>query len=381
MTKIKAEIVADSINKQGNRITTFVLTFPRILLSELNTHRMFTKNSASSRAIPFKKMVESVKNDPFIPIAWQKDHSGMQGSEYLNDASHENDHGDTVEDATSQWLEARDSMIHHASLLHNVNKVTKQLCNRLLEPFMWHTVILTATEYYNFFELRSPHYEYDSLDGILYLKSKEDWLKKWEDLGDVPYSPTTEFEWLGINKGMAEIHMMALAEAMWNARNKSTPQLLNPGEWHIPFRDKIDHVELSKLYKATGYNPDNPTPDEYYFKELDNLLVKISTAMCARTSFTTVGDEKEFTPDDQLALHDRLINQRPLHASPMEHCARAMDHVEYHTYIKGRIDTIDNEGDYITIKQENPSKAILGWCRNYKGFIQYREIIENNQTI
>ena len=72
-TKIKAEIVADSINQQGDRLTSLLITFPRILLSEVNTHRMLSKNTSSSRAIPFHKMVESVKNDPFIPIAWQKE--------------------------------------------------------------------------------------------------------------------------------------------------------------------------------------------------------------------------------------------------------------------------------------------------------------------
>ena len=69
-TKISATIVADSVNKQGDRLTSLLITFPRILLSEINTHRMLSKNTSSSRAIPFKKMVEAIENDPFIPIAW-----------------------------------------------------------------------------------------------------------------------------------------------------------------------------------------------------------------------------------------------------------------------------------------------------------------------
>ena len=56
MTKIKAVIAADSINVKGKRITTFIVTMPRIVLAELNTHRVFSRNSASSRAIPFTKM-------------------------------------------------------------------------------------------------------------------------------------------------------------------------------------------------------------------------------------------------------------------------------------------------------------------------------------
>ena len=73
MKKINAEIIADSVDSKGNRITTMLLTFPRFILAELNTHRMFSRNSASSRAIPFEKMVKMVEEDPFIPIAWQKD--------------------------------------------------------------------------------------------------------------------------------------------------------------------------------------------------------------------------------------------------------------------------------------------------------------------
>ena len=82
---IKSEIVAHSLSLQGDELISVLCTFPRIILAEVNTHRMLSKNTSSSRAIPFNKMVESVQNDPFIPIAWQKEHKGMQGSEYFTD--------------------------------------------------------------------------------------------------------------------------------------------------------------------------------------------------------------------------------------------------------------------------------------------------------
>ena len=72
-TTISAQVVADSVDTRGNRLTSLLVTFPRIILAETNTHRMLSKNTSSSRAIPFKKMVESVQNDPFVPIAWQKE--------------------------------------------------------------------------------------------------------------------------------------------------------------------------------------------------------------------------------------------------------------------------------------------------------------------
>ena len=80
---ISAKIIADSLSPMGHRITTFVLVFPRIVLAEFNTHRMLSRNSASSRAIPFEKMLQMVKSNPFIPIRWMMEHKGMQGSDYI----------------------------------------------------------------------------------------------------------------------------------------------------------------------------------------------------------------------------------------------------------------------------------------------------------
>ena len=182
MKKIEAKIIADS-TCNGHRITTMLLTFPRFILAEAKTHwiisglhgevevledisinsfREGSKNSASSRAIPFEKMVKMVEEDSFIPIAWQKDHKGMQGAEYFTDLK-------DIADAQSVWLSARDEAVRQAKMLNNNEGVTKQLCNRLLEPYMWHTVLVTATEWENFFELRMPCYEID-LDNLKSLK-------------------------------------------------------------------------------------------------------------------------------------------------------------------------------------------------------------------
>lgn len=162
---IKATIVADSINPQNDRLTSVLVTMPRIILSEINTHRMLSKNTSSSRAIPFNKMVEAVQNDPFIPIAWQKDHKGMQGTEYF-----QSENGDNVHKLTEAWLVARDSAVQQAQGLNN-SGVTKQLANRLLEPFMWTTMLITGSKegWENFFELRNSVYEID-LDNLDSLK-------------------------------------------------------------------------------------------------------------------------------------------------------------------------------------------------------------------
>jgi hypothetical protein len=231
-------------------------------------------------------MLQSVNENPFIPIAWQKDHKGMQGTEYWTT---------DIDKLELEWLQARNKAVFQATTLHDAG-VTKQLCNRLLEPFMWHTVILTATEFENFFALRCPQYEFGDKS---YRSCKDLYDAVGSDLDAWPHED--ESWWQSINKGQSEIHMMALAEAMWVGYNKSIPQKLKEGEWHMPFNSSTS--------------------------------VKIATARCARVSYTVVGEEdKEYDYQNDIKLHDRLAESG--HWSPFEHCARVMDEVEYKNYSK-----------------------------------------------
>lgn len=303
---IQAKVIADSKNEFGNRITTMVVTMPRIILAEFNTHRMFSRNSASSRAIPFEKMIKSIKENPFIPIAWQKDHKGMQGIEYITKPLE-------VEYVNKIWLNARDSAANKAKMLSN-GDTTKQLCNRLLEPFMWHTVICTSTEWENFFALRCPQYNYSDL----FFKSKKDsitYRNKTENT-NFKVGDWDNLFWLQQNKGQAEIHMMELAEQMWDAYNESIPKELKAGEWHIPFEDKIDESGLLNLINNEGRG--------MMSTELNQIhKIKIATARCARISYTVVGEEgKEPNYENDIKLHDKLLKSG--HASPTEHIAQAI---------------------------------------------------------
>ena len=362
MKKINAQIIADSVNPQGNRIITFLLTYPRFIHGELMTHRMFSRNSASSRAIPFEKMVKMVEEDPFIPITWQRDHKGMQGTEYLNE--------EEVDKAKMQWIRASKNAINSARMLNNnyfgvkKNLVTKQLCNRLLEPFMWHTVLVTATEWDNFFELRCPRYNY-LFD---FYKSKKDVLKASKD-GKYNYgrnfSDFTTEDWLGINSSQAEIHIQALAEAMWDAMNESIPNQLEAGEWHIPFGDNIEMLDKQRWDNSIG--------------DLIEANIKVATARCARLSYMTFDGEINYEKD--IKLHDQLLESK--HFSPFEHCARAMNEEEYNSFIKGKVELrLDTStggwgGPPSTIY--HPNKNIQGWCNNFRGFIPYRYIVENER--
>lgn len=172
---------------------------------------------------------------------------------------------------------------------------------------------------------------------------------------EIDTSNWSEEKWLQINKGQAEIHMMALAESIWDAVNESTPKQLKAGEWHIPFEDKIK--QNFALIPVQFTLPDS---------------VRISVAMAARTSYTVVGEEKALDYEAMIGLHDRLLNQQPPHSSPFEHTARAMSDEEYYTAVK-------------TVQGLNREKAItrrdLGWCNNLKGFIQYRYIVDNNLSL
>lgn len=373
---IKAEIVAHSLSPQGDELISVLCTFPRIILAEVNTHRMLSKNTSSSRAIPFKKMVKAVEENPFIPIAWQKEHKGMQGSEYIIDNL-------SIQNLNNQWLKGRDEAIKVAQGLNkgaytlevakdeqgNIMRgftlveipntsVTKQLCNRLLEPFMWTTMLITGSKegWDNFFHLRCPDYIFHDEHNEYHFKSKKDVITKFgesewvEDGFDKPLKNLTELDWLHLNKGQAEIHMMALSEAIYDAVNESTPKQLKAGEWHIPFA-----IEITDLYiKNKGYVPETEIPiDEF---------VKISTAMAAHTSYTIVGGEAVKSYEKWIELHDKLIAYDPPHSSPMEHCAKAMNDAEYESFYKGQIG-LGGES---------------GWCNNLKGFIPYRYFIDNN---
>lgn len=140
-----SKLILDSISNKGCRITTFEITMPKWLQAEFNTHRVFSRNSASSRAVPTKAIVETVLGNPVIPIDWRYNESGMQANTIMT-------MDDTVT-ANDVWLRAMLAMLPFVKELQDL-KADKQRTNRLLEPWMWTQVVVTATEWNNFFNLR-----------------------------------------------------------------------------------------------------------------------------------------------------------------------------------------------------------------------------------
>ena len=259
---ITAVILADSISPAGKRITTFQLRYPRFIHAELMTHRLFSRNASSSRAIPVKKMIEDLRRDPAMPVYWGSHQPGMQAGAELT--------GINLKDAKNYWIDAMNLAIGEAEKLVELG-LHKQIANRILEPWGHINVVVTATDYANFYALRC-HKD-------------------------------------------AQPEIKVLADLMQAAQAASEPILLQPGEWHLPYITAQDWADMHKLRKIGRITRDEPS---YHEKAMQ--LVRISVARCARVSYLT-HDGRQTTLDEDMGLYERLVGGMPLHASPAEHQA------------------------------------------------------------
>lgn len=144
MTKV--ELNKYSINENGQTMATFILRMPRIILPEITRHRMFSFSVASSRAIPTKRMLSDLKEGKgFTPSTWRRNGKGMSPSEYLDSG--------TARKATLAWEYAKEVMI---GIVEEMEKfeVSKEQVNRLIEPFLYIDMVLSGTDFNNYFELR-----------------------------------------------------------------------------------------------------------------------------------------------------------------------------------------------------------------------------------
>lgn len=266
-----AKMVLDSITEFDDRIATMEVTYPRFIHAEIMTHRDRARNAASSRAIPWKKMLANVTEKPVVPIQWGEEKSGMVTGQPIPDT--------LAEHAQRLWLQGRDYMSQLADRIHNIGldyvntydlplvgneqlkeiKIHKSLPNRLVEPWMWITVIMTATDWKNLFRLR--------------------------------VDPD------------AEIHFQKIAGMMKKELEESTPRVIPFGGWHLPY---VSRLEQEEFVEMTGL----PIGD----------LRKVSTARCARVSYLTHEGTRDVRKD--LELFDRLCKGSGFgHWSPHEHVA------------------------------------------------------------
>lgn len=283
----EVKILAKSRNPAGFDLTTMQLRYWRAIHAEVMTHRVFSRNASSSRAVPVKTMLKQVWSDPAGPSHWGRNQPGMQAGGELQ--------GWRLWLAKKLWLWAGRTMCVFAWLLMHLG-LHKQVANRLLEPWQYIHVVVTATEWDNFFELRDH-----------------------ED---------------------AQPEIKELAQAMRLAMNLFQAVLLKPGQWHLPYVLKDEFVV------ATTVDPKELWPDPFEYPRSLLALIKLSVARCARTSYITHGDSNPNLQKDY-TLHERLVGSKPLHASPTEHQAMAV------------------EGD--------------DWHKNFRGFRQYRDMLEKGQ--
>jgi len=284
---IEVKIIRDSIADNSPRLTTMQLRYPRFIHAEFMTHRVFSRNASSSRAIPVERMIADIIADTAMPLHWGANQGGMQADAECKNAvrsyKYSRNLGGMMQISACReeaWLEARDSAIAWAKSFSEAG-YHKQIVNRLLEPFAHISVVVTATEWDNFFALRC-HPD-------------------------------------------AQPEIQALANAMRDAMNASTPRHLKNWEWHLPY------VLPSEV-------------DEFDIRPID--LLKISAARCARVSYLT-HDGKAPSVEADLKLYERLASSRPMHASPLEHQA---------------IPTLDGGTEY--------------WG-NFTGWDQFRKMVED----
>ena len=322
--KIDAKIVAHSKSSvTGKEIITWELVYPRFIHSEFLTHRLFSRNAASSRAIPVAKMLEMVREHPAMPVRFGANQAGMQDKgvdhtalvyieELYNTALANGMDEDRAKlfasiNSSSAWRFAANKVAGIAEAFSNAG-YHKQVANRLIEPFQWMKTVMTATEDDNWF-----------------------WLRDHNDA-----DPT--------------IH--ALASVMWEAKQNSVPVTLTPNDWHMPY-----------------FNGSCGSGCWVKDAETDSLedALAISSSCCAQVSYRKLDDSLEKAKD----IFAKLIESKPCHASPTEHQATPMKPHDVGINWSCSVGTWE-EG--IT-HSDRQGKL---WSGNFKGWIQHRQLIPDN---
>jgi len=250
-----AKILADSISPDGYRVTSMEWTFPRFILAEANTHRVLSRNSASSRAIPVSKRIAQVRETPFVPESFGKNQSGMQHSEELLEQ----------DEARQLWLDIAEQSAMTAELCSKL-EVHKQHANRILEPFTWHTAVVTATEWDNWDALR-------------------------------------------VSK-MAQPEMYKIAGMAREVRLASAPLVVSYGDWHLPY--------------VRGVGDEPPFAAEHNMRVNGIDPVKVSVGRCAAVSYERQSSKSDL--EKAATRCDGLVANG--HMSPLEHALRPMSQRE-----------------------------------------------------
>lgn len=313
---VSAKVICDSISESGVRLLTFEITYPRIILSEINTHRMLSKNSASSRAIPFKKMQENLAGRP---VRFGQANPGMQDKGTSFDGivkGRTTGFGKFIIEYTAEeaWEAAKKDAVFWSNAFYEAG-FHKQVYNRLTEAHQMMKTVVSGTELQNWYWLRDD--------------------------------------------GAADPSIAELARCMREAQDVSVPKLLLASEYHLPYVDFEVLADGGLSYYITNDGGSN----EFLSTE---DAIKVSCARAAAVSFrnTDYGLEK------CKQVYERLVGDQRIHASALEHQATPMQpkssefHINKDCFAGSWEDGVshaDREGQL--------------WSGNFRGFIQHRKLI------
>lgn len=295
----RVQVVAHSRGRLKNHlpVITFYLMYPRFIHSEMMTHKDFSRSASSSRAIPVKKIIAQVWNNPAMPIHWGINQPGMQADSEFT--------GFKRNLLRNLWQLTGRIVCCFVWVMMKLG-LHKQVANRVLEPWQLMHVTLTTCKLANFFNLR-------------------------------------------IHKD-AQPEIKHLATLMQSEKNASTPRVLHPGEWHLPWIQEED--------KEKAWN---------YVMEVDDsvsvieLLKRMSAARCARSSYASFDGDRSVEKDH--GTYDKLVHSKPVHASPCEHQATP----------DSRITRTVQIGDGPSFQEEVWERHELHG--NLTGYIQFRNTI------
>lgn len=258
--EISATVIADSVSPSGVRLTTLELRYPRFIHSEFMTHRMFSRNSFSSRAMPIQKVLDQVAHEPAVPIHWGKNQPGMQAREELGLAE--------IQKVSNQWYIAASDAAFSAGIMEEAG-LHKQVVNRILEPFQYITVVVTATEWDNFFKLRDH-----------------------ED---------------------AQPEIRILAQEMQRAMDRSEPTEIYPWSWHTPYAHPDSETQgeaiktsVAGCARVTYLNHDGSTRTVEKDLKLYNQLLEAGHLSPFEHQATPMGEEqREYLWEKGITHRDR----------------------------------------------------------------------------
>lgn len=311
------EVILDSISSEDltNRITTFRVVHPRCILAQLNKHRQLSNNYQSSRAVPLEKAIRDVWENPYIPYEWMRNQSGMQATKSLNKIRK------TV--ARLAWIFGSKLACLGAALLDAIG-LHKQWTNRLIEPYQYTTGIITATEY----------------DNLFYLRRHSDTQPEFKELAD----------------------------CMWDALQKSDPQVLEPGEWHVPFIESEIVKSERHYYHPYYWGANSP----FVFTQVKKLIdvetaKKFSSACIAQVSFRKLNTEETTLH----RVYSRLVDGEQPHSVCMEHVATPI-----RSWSRDKFLNLPDVSSWEKGITHMTTDGEL-WSGNFKRWIQSRHLLEN----